>query len=67
VRDCDLRALRHPDPNAARLKDVAVAPHGNRGGPFAATLIVDFVSDGLRLTDNAEARRGDEFNPVMRA
>ena len=65
MRNCNLRALRHSDPNAAGLQDITVTPHSNYRSRFAAALIVDLVSDGLRLTDNPEARRGDEPDPAV--
>ena len=65
MRDRDVDALRRADRHGARLDDVAVAAHGDRRAALARALIVDLIGDGLRLPDNAEARRGDQSHAAV--
>jgi hypothetical protein len=55
------------DTDAAGVDGLAVAPHVDLGsaGDAAGTLIFDPVGDGLRLSDDAEARRGDQHDTAV--
>ena len=44
---------------------VTVAAHRHLGGGRIGALILDPISDGLRLPDNAEARRGNERDAAV--
>ena len=65
MRDRNLDALRHADGNAFLVDHVAVAAHRHLGGAGIGALILDPIGDGLRLADNAEARRGNERDAAV--
>ena len=65
MRDRNLDLLRDADRNSALVDYVAVAAHRHFGGAGVRALILDPVSDGLRLADDAEARRGNQRNAAV--
>ena len=67
MRDRNIDVAATPDRDSARFDDVAVAAHRHLGGAFFRALILDPIGDGLRLADDAEARRGDEARRGGRA
>src|SRR5437763_3938036 len=58
-------ALRHPDRNAARLQGVPIAADRHLRRLLAGAVVLDAISDGLPLTDNAEARCGYQRNATV--
>ena len=54
-----------PTGNAVLVDHVAVAAHRHFGGAGVGALILDPIGDGLRLADDAEARRGDERDAAV--
>ena len=65
VRDRNIDILRYADRNGAGFDDVAVAAHGHRGAGFLGALVLDLIRNGLRLADDAEARRGDQRDAAV--
>ena len=65
VRDGDVDALRRADRHSPRFHDVAVTAHRYRRGSLLGALILDLVGDGLRLANDAEARRGDQRDAAI--
>jgi hypothetical protein len=60
--DGDLHPHRCIGIDVARFDLLAIAAHGDAGGGWTDPLILDAKSDGLRLADNAKARRGGQYN-----
>ena len=60
MRDRNIDTLRRADRDGARFNDVAVAAYRYHGGAFFGALILDLIGHGLRLADDAEARRGEK-------
>ena len=65
MRDRDIDALRRADRHGARFDDLAVAADRHRGAALVGALILHLVGDGLRLADDAEARRGDQCDAAV--
>ena len=65
MRDRDIDALRGADRHRAGFHDLAVAADRHHGAALAGALILDLIGDGLRLADNAEARRGDQRHAAV--
>jgi hypothetical protein len=53
------------DGDGALFQDLTVAPHGHLGGADLGAMILDVEADGLRLPDDAEARRVDEHHAAV--
>ena len=53
------------DVHEALFQHFAVAPHGNFGGAGLGAMVLDAESDGLRLPDDAEARRLREHHAAI--
>ncbi len=60
-RDLDVGVHR----DHALLQHLAVAPHDHLGGADMGALVLDAEADGLRLADDAEARRLGQHHPPV--
>ncbi len=65
MRNWDLGVLRYADGNGALIDHVAIAAHRHFSGTGIRALILDPIGDGLRLTDDAEARCGNERDAAV--
>src|SRR6185312_5210336 len=63
--DRHIDVLLLPDRNVLFFQHLAVAPDRDLGGGFVGAVILDAIADGLRLADDAEARRRDQRDAAV--
>jgi hypothetical protein len=65
VRDRDLRVDGSAGRDGAAVEHFTVAPDGNLGRCRRGALVLDAIDDGLRLADDAEARRRHQHHAAV--
>ena len=65
VRDRDLRVDGAAGRDGAAVQHLAVAADGDLGGRRPRALVLDAIDDGLRLADDAEARRRHQHDAAV--
>src|SRR6266446_2945872 len=65
MRDRDLRVDGVARRDAAALQHLAVAADGDLGGRGPRALVLDAIDDGLRLANDAEARRRHQHHAAV--